>query len=89
MTRTELQQLFYIAWLGSQSYLTRPVVEKLEGLGLVQKVKNGYEATQAGMNALSPMARVACRRPKNYSNLTPEEQWDVDKSLGILDWDGL
>lgn len=28
------------------------------------------------------------QRPKNYFQLSAEEQWDWDKSLGILDWDG-
>lgn len=27
-------------------------------------------------------------RPRNYLNLSPQQQWDIDKSLGILDWDG-
>jgi hypothetical protein len=28
------------------------------------------------------------QRPKNYFKLSTEEQWDIDKSLGILDWAG-
>jgi len=27
-------------------------------------------------------------RPKNYFKLSADRQWDIDKSLGILDWDG-
>lgn len=27
-------------------------------------------------------------RPKNYFKLSGEEQWAIDKSLGILDWNG-
>lgn len=27
-------------------------------------------------------------RPNDYPELTPREQWAVDKRLGILDWDG-
>lgn len=27
-------------------------------------------------------------RPNNYPELSPREQWAVDKRLGILDWDG-
>jgi hypothetical protein len=27
-------------------------------------------------------------RPTNYFKLHPETQWDIDKSLGILDWLG-
>jgi microsomal dipeptidase-like Zn-dependent dipeptidase len=36
----------------------------------------------------SDMARRAKKRPKNYASLTGEEQWQIDKDLGILDWDG-
>lgn len=27
-------------------------------------------------------------RPKNYFKLIPQRQWEIDDSLGILDWDG-
>jgi hypothetical protein len=27
-------------------------------------------------------------RPANYDDLSPMEQWEIDKQLGILDWDG-
>lgn len=27
-------------------------------------------------------------RPKNFYQLDPEVQWNIDKSLGILDWEG-
>ncbi len=30
----------------------------------------------------------ALKRPQNFVKLHPEVQWDIDKSLGILDWDG-
>jgi hypothetical protein len=30
----------------------------------------------------------AKRRPANYNDLSPREQWEIDKQLGILDWDG-
>ena len=28
------------------------------------------------------------QRPKNYFKLSAERQWEIDKSLGILDWEG-
>jgi hypothetical protein len=28
----------------------------------------------------------ALKRPLNYNELSPEEQWSIDKNLGILDW---
>ena len=30
----------------------------------------------------------AMKRPSNYFKLSAREQWDIDKRLGILDWDG-
>jgi hypothetical protein len=27
-------------------------------------------------------------RPRNYSYLSAQEQWDIDSALGILDWQG-
>lgn len=27
-------------------------------------------------------------RPSNYFSLSAEEQWEIDKKLGILDWKG-
>jgi hypothetical protein len=27
-------------------------------------------------------------RPKNFRKLSAQEQWDIDRSLGILDWEG-
>jgi hypothetical protein len=27
-------------------------------------------------------------RPANFLDLSPQEQWEIDKRLGILDWDG-
>jgi len=34
------------------------------------------------------MFQAACRRPKNYFDLPLEKQWEIDKALGILDWEG-
>ncbi len=27
-------------------------------------------------------------RPRNYFDLSEEAQWEIDKGLGLLDWDG-
>lgn len=40
------------------------------------------------METQKEMAEVAKQRPGNFEKLTPQEQWEVDKKLGILDWDG-
>jgi hypothetical protein len=34
------------------------------------------------------MFEESFKRPKNYFKLSPRSQWDIDKSLGILDWEG-
>jgi len=34
------------------------------------------------------MFEKSFQRPKNFFKLTPERQWEIDKSLGILDWVG-
>lgn len=37
--------------------------------------------------AIPPEKRAALR-PHDFERLTPQEQWEIDKRLGILDWDG-
>lgn len=37
---------------------------------------------------LGPQAQRASCRPSDYAELSPQVQWDIDKSLSILDWDG-
>jgi hypothetical protein len=34
------------------------------------------------------MFEKSFERPKNFFKLSSEEQWDIDKRLGILDWVG-
>ena len=36
----------------------------------------------------SEMFEASFRRPTDYFKLSGEQQWDIDKSLGILDWGG-
>jgi hypothetical protein len=35
------------------------------------------------------LCMAALRRPLNYSQQSGSSQWATDKSLGILDWDGI
>ncbi len=35
---------------------------------------------------LTHEAIMALKRPKNYRKLSAREQWEIDKRLGILDW---
>jgi hypothetical protein len=34
------------------------------------------------------MFEQSFKRPKNYFSLNPQQQWDIDRELGILDWEG-
>lgn len=34
------------------------------------------------------MFEKSFQRPKDYFKLSSERQWEIDKSLGILDWMG-
>jgi hypothetical protein len=34
------------------------------------------------------MFEKSFQRPKNYFKLGADEQWAIDKRLGILDWNG-
>jgi len=34
------------------------------------------------------MFEKSLERPTNYFNLDKKTQWDIDKKLGILDWEG-
>lgn len=34
------------------------------------------------------MFEKSFQRPSNYFKLSGERQWEIDKSLGILDWIG-
>jgi hypothetical protein len=35
-----------------------------------------------------PRIRALCR-PSNYGDLPPRQQWEIDRELNILDWDGV
>jgi len=34
------------------------------------------------------MFEESFKRPSNYFKLSPQEQWRIDRQLGILDWEG-
>jgi len=34
------------------------------------------------------MFEESFKRPTNYFSLSGEQQWEIDKALGILDWRG-
>lgn len=50
-------------------------------------IKNNHVKKVKAKPALTPAEEAKGRTP-DYHSLSPREQWDQDKSLGILDWDG-
>lgn len=40
------------------------------------------------MKSHEEMFEAALNRPLDYHRMDPESQWDTDKSLGILDFEG-
>ena len=34
------------------------------------------------------MFEASFQRPRDYFKLSGRQQWDIDSSLGILDWEG-
>lgn len=34
------------------------------------------------------MFEKSFERPSNFFDLSSQQQWDIDKKLGILDWEG-
>jgi len=92
LTRNERNQLYLIAWLGVTipgAWLNRAAIDVLIKAGLVEETPAGvFEANQQGLDALSPQAKKALHRPRDYARSSRERQWAIDKQLGLLDWDG-
>ena len=71
-------------WLVEILHRSRPLID----MGLVQVRGGKIVRTDKGIEALSPEARIALRRPAGFMGMRERERWDIDKELGILDWDG-
>lgn len=69
-----------------------PAVEAVIGPHLVKCARcYAYDATV--QNKIKhfdwyKQRELAKQRPSDYAKLSPREQWDIDKALGILDWPG-
>ncbi|KKL11979.1 hypothetical protein LCGC14_2540320 [marine sediment metagenome] len=37
---------------------------------------------------MDEMVARALKRPQNFHKLAPREQWEIDKTLELLDWPG-
>lgn len=46
------------------------------------------EKAKVAGKPLGAQAQQATRRPANYCELSARGQWDIDATLGILDWSG-
>ena len=71
-------------WLAEALRRSKPLV----AMGLLEIRGGKVHRTQKGLDALSPQARTALQRPKGFMGMRERERWEIDKSLGILDWDG-
>jgi hypothetical protein len=62
----------------------------MSGRGGIYKGPGGEELFGDGreVHPISLEAQQAKKRSPNYKQMTPQEQWEEDKRLGILDWDG-
>lgn len=47
-----------------------------------------YEKLLPEFPEFTSMKERAKLRPANFESLTPSQRWEIDKKLGILDWDG-
>jgi hypothetical protein len=59
-------------------------IGRKEALALAHAILNAPQLSPGK----GPLATAAEGRPENWRTLSAEEQWDIDKRLGILDWDG-
>lgn len=51
-------------------------------------IETPFKPVRERRETLSPEAERARGRHPDYENLSPQKQWEEDKRLGILDWDG-
>lgn len=58
------------------------------GVPLALIFKKKREQMKNKLLTQKEMAKEAKKRPQNYKDLSAEQQWKIDKELGILDWDG-
>jgi len=89
LSQEEVYILFHLLWKrGSHCVMGDP--SRLVQLGYLQKVGpqgETYQVTVKGRDRLSPMTRAAAKRPTNFHELPPNEQFVLNKKLGILGWE--
>lgn len=80
----------------------RWVLKEYRNVGVPEEMEGRYSKAQALLRATVQKAKEKpekkCRdltpleirvgRSSIYPIMTPQEQWDEDKRIGILDWDG-
>ena len=72
------------------------VMDEIEATAIVAALNSMFIHTPNALNALfdiddeasdSTASQRAKLRPTNFDDLTPDQRWEVDKRLKILDWD--
>lgn len=51
-------------------------------------IRNDLRVAEKPVPRGGHMFEQSFKRPSHYFLLTPEAQWEIDKRLGILDWEG-
>jgi hypothetical protein len=84
------KHLFMLASTGSPEKADVPpdVADTLIDMGYLVREEDRLRITTSGRHQLNISAQIALNRPDRYWDLSSEEQWSIDKELGILDWDG-
>jgi len=80
---------YQIAYVKNAAWHLTQVSAKTEKLALdLARISSLGARHMIYTGTLGPQATLALRRPSNYFELPGEEQWNIDKALGILDWSG-
>jgi hypothetical protein len=48
-----------------------------------------FSLSNSPEKGIGPLSKASQKRPDNYYDLPSDQQWAIDKKLGILDWNGL
>jgi hypothetical protein len=71
-------------------FLFLRLVEEHWAAQFIDELSDRIEEWQAKEGKMSErdMFEKSFQRPRNYFHLSPREQWQIDRKLGILDWNG-
>lgn len=60
----------------------------MQALYIAEKTIPGIDHTKMYDKELGPLTLKCTERPEIFWQLSFDEQWNIDKKLGILDWSG-